>query len=72
MTKQTIYISYLLRMWQTRDGETCTWRASLEQPGTRERQGFASLDEMFRFLQDQVACQPAQAHPGDMPEDLSG
>jgi hypothetical protein len=44
-------------MWQTGDGDTCTWRASLEIPGTRDRHGFASLEEMFEFLRDRAAEQ---------------
>jgi hypothetical protein len=57
MAKGTVYHSYLLRIWQTGDDESCTWRASLEQPGTRARRGFASLDELFRFLRDQAAAE---------------
>jgi hypothetical protein len=60
VTKRTGYLSYLLRMWQTSDGEKHTWCASLEQPGTRGRQGFASLDELFDFLRDQTTAQPKQ------------
>ncbi len=44
------YMSYLLRMWQTRDGEKQVWRASLESPGIGERRGFASLQDLFDFL----------------------
>jgi hypothetical protein len=58
MMKQMGYLSYLLRMWQTSDGEKCTWCASLEQPGTEERQGFASLDELFDFLREKAASRP--------------
>jgi hypothetical protein len=44
------YFSYMLRLWQTgREGEA-TWRASLEDPHTGERCGFASLEELFSFL----------------------
>jgi hypothetical protein len=58
MRKQMGYLSYLLRMWQTSDGEECTWCASLEQPGTQKRQGFATLDELFEFLREKAASQP--------------
>ena len=61
VTKRTGYFSYLLRMWQTRDGEACAWRASLEQPGTQERRGFATLEELFDFLRQQVSPSPEQA-----------
>ncbi len=64
MTKRTGYFSYLLRIWQIRDGETCTWRASLERPGTQERRGFATLEDLFDFLRRQAAPAPEQAAVG--------
>jgi hypothetical protein len=51
---QQRYLSYLLRLWQTSDGGKQVWRASLESPGTGERQGFASLEDLFEFLQAQT------------------
>jgi hypothetical protein len=54
MAKQRRYLSYLLRLWQTSDGEKQVWRASLESPGAGERQGFASLEALFGFLQAQT------------------
>mgnify|MGYP001116312174 CR=1 FL=1 len=48
--QQRCYLSYLLHLWQTSDGRRQVWRASLESPGTGERQGFASLENMFDFL----------------------
>lgn len=51
------YRSYLLRLWQTRDGEDQVWRASLETPGTGERRGFASLEDLVDFLQAQTRDQ---------------
>lgn len=54
------YLSYLLRLWQTSDGEKQIWRASLESPGAGERQGFASLEDLFKFLQAQIEPQDEQ------------
>ncbi len=51
------YLSYLLRLWQTSNGEKQVWRASLQSPGTGERQGFASLEALFDFLQTQAEPQ---------------
>jgi hypothetical protein len=48
------YLSYLLRLWRTQDRETCIWRASLEHPGTGERRGFASLEDLMAFLEAQT------------------
>jgi len=56
--RQRRYLSYLLRLWQTSDGRKQIWRASLESPGSGERQGFADLQDLFDFLQ-------GQTEPGD-------
>ena len=47
------YFSYLLRLWREVEG-TAVWRASLQDPRTGERVGFASLDDMFKYLRHQV------------------
>jgi len=60
MNKSPRYLSYLLRLWQTDDQGQAVWRASLEYPGTRERQGFADLDELFEFLQTQTLSRDEQ------------
>ena len=52
--EQRRYLSYLLRLWQTSDGTKQIWRASVESPGTGERRGFASLEDLFDFLQAQT------------------
>jgi len=54
-------MSYLLRLWQTRSGGELVWRASLQSPDTGERTGFASLESLFTFLQQQTG----HAAPGD-------
>jgi hypothetical protein len=55
------YLSYLLRLWRADDAapprqgeQKDVWRASLQNTRTRNRRGFASLDELFRFLQGQT------------------
>ena len=58
--EQQRYLSYLLRLWQTSDGEKQIWRASLESPGTGERRGFASLADLFDFLLAQAESQSEQ------------
>lgn len=49
------YFSCLLRLWETADGEQIIWRASLEFPATGQRRGFASLVELFAFLEAETA-----------------
>lgn len=52
---QPLYHSYLLRLWLAHDQGQPVWRASLENPRTGDRLGFASLERLFAFLQDQTA-----------------
>jgi hypothetical protein len=53
------YRSYLLRLWREGlAGEP--WRASLQSAVTGERQGFASLDDLFGFIRSQVEAAPDQ------------
>jgi hypothetical protein len=62
MNEQPRYLSYLLRLWQTSDEAEQIWRASLEVPGAGERRGFASLKELFEFLETQTGPESGQAH----------
>ncbi len=47
------YRSYLLRLWRAETPDQ-DWRASLEDPRTGARIGFASLELLFAFLMEQV------------------
>ena len=59
------YVSYLLRMWQDSGDEEpspskgAAWRATLQSPGTGERVGFSSLDDLFDFLKGQAGLKSA-------------
>jgi hypothetical protein len=46
------YRAYLLRLWRadSENARPAEWRASLEDPRTGERLGFASLEQLFAFL----------------------
>ena len=48
------YLAYLLRLWQVTDAGKLVWRASLEDPHTGERLGFASLEALIAFLGEQI------------------
>ena len=47
------YRSYLLRLWRV-GTEEVVWRASLESSHTGEHIGFASLEDLFAFLEKEV------------------
>ena len=44
------YSSYLLRIWQERQGEITVWRASLESAQTHDLLYFATIDELVAYL----------------------
>lgn len=52
--KQTIFISYLLRIWPASGSKSIGWHASLENPLTGERKGFATLALLFVYLEEQI------------------
>lgn len=62
--RQEEYLSYLLRLWQESSDEPVeleeapVWRASLTSPTTGERLGFATIDELFGYLQMQMGRVP--------------
>lgn len=72
MPKQRRYLSYLLRLWLTSDDRKQIWRASLESPGSGERQGFASIKELFEFLEMQTGGQDAQAWESETRNEKGG
>jgi hypothetical protein len=53
-TNHTQYRSYLLRLWQAGEGEAPALRIVLVSPHTGERRSFASLEEMVRFLEEEM------------------
>ena len=52
--KQSSYQSYLLRLWVDSGTKDLVWRASLKDPLTGERRGFASLEALFAFLRQET------------------
>lgn len=54
MNRSRRYLSYMLRLWETSNGEKQIWRASLESPGSGQRRGFASLQSLIDYLEAQT------------------
>jgi hypothetical protein len=52
------YLAYLLRLWREKGGGRTRWRASLEDPHTGEKLGFAHLDELVAFLRERTGLAP--------------
>ena len=60
-TEPRLYFSYLLRLWQTMDEGQLVWRASLENPHTGERRGFANLQMLHAFLEETCSTEDCHA-----------
>jgi hypothetical protein len=59
MNRRKRYLAYLLRLWQESAGEPPAgepplWRASLQSPQSDELRGFASLADLFAFLEKET------------------
>jgi hypothetical protein len=54
------YLAYLLRLWRETGGETTRWRASLEDPHSGDKLGFAHLDELVAFLRERTGLAPPE------------
>ncbi|NUM43370.1 MAG: hypothetical protein HUU38_01585 [Anaerolineales bacterium] len=52
MAQSSHYTSFLLRLW--RDDEHTPWRIQLEDPHTGARHGFASMERLVAFLDQQM------------------
>jgi len=44
------YFAYLLRLWREQGSEVTRWRASLQDPHSGKRLGFAHMEDLFDFL----------------------
>ena len=62
------YHSYLLRLWRETDSASTRWRASLQDPLSGHRVGFAHLDELVAFLRERTGLAPPA---GSLLEDKS-
>jgi len=52
--EQAPYLSWLLRLWPTRSEGQWIWRASIEDPHTGQRRGFARLKDLFTYLDQET------------------
>lgn len=48
------YLSYLLRLWFVEQKSGGVWRASLEDPHSGKRSGFADMNSLMQFLDQQT------------------
>ena len=57
------YRSYLVRLWQTESSSEWIWRASTENAHTGERRGFARLELLFQFLEEEAGGAACEVKP---------
>ena len=71
MNDKSIYLAYMLRLWQVNREGCLLWRASLESPHTGERWGFADVAQLLAFLREKTDtrvdddAQPDEGHEND-------
>ena len=71
-TEPLDYQSYLLRLWRAPGGAGQPWRASLENPLTGERRGFADLEALVAYLHDEIEGESVpEQEPGRRPTNHS-
>lgn len=54
------YYSYLLRLWKLNQKGILIWRASLENPQTKEIIGFESLENLSKYLETLTTAEEDQ------------
>lgn len=62
-TRRRQYQAYMLRLWQVTSSDAVVWRASLEDPHTGERKGFADLESLLAFLKTQTEIGADSSRP---------
>ncbi len=65
---QALYRSYMLRLWAVKQPQGKSWYASLQDPHTGERIGFACLEELFAFLMDRATGSDSWTNQGAQEE----
>ena len=70
--KKKDYHSFMLRLWvDVANGER-DWRISIENPSTRERRGFASLEDLCSFLKKMITENQNNAEKNFEPQTHEG
>jgi hypothetical protein len=59
------YMAYLLRLWPVTGNGKTIWRASLEDAHTGECRKFASLEDLFTYLEAQTDAKSNIRAKGD-------
>jgi hypothetical protein len=59
------YMAFLLRLWRVDEADGVQWRASLEEASTGEQRGFADIDRLCAFLEEQCSGADGQVIDSD-------
>jgi hypothetical protein len=63
--RQGRYLSFLLRLWRENGGDRPFWRASLQRPQTERRLSFATMNDLFDFLEHEVGLDSPSRLPAE-------
>jgi len=55
--KETHYQAYMLRLW--RESADMPWRATLQDPHSQEKVGFASVEQLLAYIRTQTRERPS-------------
>jgi hypothetical protein len=55
MTSTKRYLAYMLRLWRMNSAVPSDWQASLEDPHSGKKIGFANLESLLSYLRDQTS-----------------
>jgi hypothetical protein len=58
LVKSPAYYSFMLRIWSSTEASCQVWRASLEDPLTRQVMGFGSIEALTEYLKQQTTAPP--------------
>jgi hypothetical protein len=61
------YVAYLLRLWVEKGSEVIRWRASLQDPHSDKRLGFAHVEDLFDFLRRETEKEDDGSENGNGP-----
>lgn len=61
--RQGRYLSFLLRLWRENGGDRPFWRASLQRPQTERRLSFATMGDLFDFLEHETGTALPESLP---------
>jgi len=64
------YYSFLLRLWKVNQGGRVVWRATIENPHTKEIIGFETVQDFTEYLERLLEINRSEDNDGSVGNDL--